>query len=142
MIYYFVKDGIVFFFTWRTIIYLINPQLLNTLIYFCLPPLLFFWPPLSWVGGMGNLSQTRVKPAPPVVEVWSFNHWIAREVFPYLKKKKFVLAYFWLPQVLSCCTQALKLWHEGLAAPRHVESSSRTRDGTRAPCIGRWILNH
>ena len=29
MIYYFAKDGIVFFFTWRTIIYLINPQLLN-----------------------------------------------------------------------------------------------------------------
>ena len=29
----------------------------------------------------------------------------------------------------------------GLVAPRHVESS-RTRDQTRVPCIGRWILNH
>ena len=28
-----------------------------------------------------------------------------------------------------------------LVAPRHV-GSSRTRDRTRVPCIGRWILNH
>ena len=29
----------------------------------------------------------------------------------------------------------------GTAAPQHVESS-QTRDGTRVPCLGRWILNH
>ena len=29
----------------------------------------------------------------------------------------------------------------GLVAPQHVESS-RIRDWTRVPCIGRWILNH
>ena len=29
----------------------------------------------------------------------------------------------------------------GLVAPRHV-GSSQTRDRTRVPCIGRWILNH
>ena len=29
----------------------------------------------------------------------------------------------------------------GLVAPRHV-GSSRTRDRTRVPCIGRWTLNH
>ena len=29
----------------------------------------------------------------------------------------------------------------GLIVPRHVESS-QTRDRTRVPCIGRWILNH
>ena len=29
----------------------------------------------------------------------------------------------------------------GLVALRHVESS-QTRDQTRVPCIGRWILNH
>ena len=29
----------------------------------------------------------------------------------------------------------------GLAAPQHVESS-QTRDQTRIPCIGRWILIH
>ena len=29
----------------------------------------------------------------------------------------------------------------GLVAPRHV-GSSLTRDQTRVPCIGRWILNH
>ena len=29
----------------------------------------------------------------------------------------------------------------GLIAPQHV-GSSRTRDRTHVPCIGRWILNH
>ena len=38
-------------------------------------------------------------------------------------------------------TQAQWLWHMGLVAPRHVESSW-TRDRTLVPCIGRWILNH
>ena len=33
------------------------------------------------------------------------------------------------------------MWHVGLVAPRHV-GSSQTRDRTRVPCIGRWILNH
>ena len=33
------------------------------------------------------------------------------------------------------------MWHTGLVAPQHVESS-RTRARTRVPCIGRWILNH
>ena len=37
--------------------------------------------------------------------------------------------------------QAQQLWRTGLAAPRHV-GSSRTRDRTRVPCIGRRILNH
>ena len=37
--------------------------------------------------------------------------------------------------------QAQQLWHTGLVAPRHV-GSSWTRDRTRVPCIGRWILNH
>ena len=29
----------------------------------------------------------------------------------------------------------------GLVAPRYVESS-RTREQSRVPCIGRWILKH
>ena len=33
------------------------------------------------------------------------------------------------------------MWRTGLVAPRHV-GSSRTRAGTRVPCIGRRILNH
>ena len=33
------------------------------------------------------------------------------------------------------------MWHTGLAAPQHG-GSSRTRDRTRVPCIGRQILNH
>ena len=37
--------------------------------------------------------------------------------------------------------QAQQLWCTGLAAPRHM-GSSRTRDQTRVPCIGRQILNH
>ena len=42
----------------------------------------------------------------------------------------------------SCCSsRAQWLWHECLVAPKHVESS-RTRDWTHVPCIGRWILNH
>ena len=41
----------------------------------------------------------------------------------------------------SCGTWAQQLWLMGLVALWHV-GSSRTRDWTRAPCIGRWILNH
>ena len=47
----------------------------------------------------------------------------------------------------SCCRiQALgrrlqQLWHTGLVAPQHVESS-RTRDWTHVPCIGGQILIH
>ena len=41
----------------------------------------------------------------------------------------------------SCGTGAQQLWHTGLVAPRHG-GSSRTRDRTCVPCIGRWILNH
>ena len=37
--------------------------------------------------------------------------------------------------------QAHYLWLMGLVVPRHV-GSSRTRDRTRVPCIGRWILKH
>ena len=37
--------------------------------------------------------------------------------------------------------QAQQLWPTGPAAPRHV-GSSRTRDRTRVPCIGRQTLNH
>ena len=33
------------------------------------------------------------------------------------------------------------MWRTGLVALRQV-GSSRTRDQTRVPCIGRWILNH
>ena len=33
------------------------------------------------------------------------------------------------------------MWCTGLVAPRHV-GSSRTRDRTHVPCIGRRILNH
>ena len=36
----------------------------------------------------------------------------------------------------SCGSQAQQLWHTGLFAPRHV-GSSRIRDQTRVPCIGR-----
>ena len=37
--------------------------------------------------------------------------------------------------------QAQQLWLAGLVAPWHVQSS-RTRDQTRVPCLGRQILNH
>ena len=36
---------------------------------------------------------------------------------------------------------AQQLWHMGLVASQHV-GSSRTRDQTSVPCIGRWILYH
>ena len=38
-------------------------------------------------------------------------------------------------------TWARSLWHIGLGAPQHVESSW-TKDRTPVPCIGRWILSH
>ena len=47
-------------------------------------------------------------------------------------------------QQLQCTgsgAQAQQLWRAGLVAPWHV-GSSRTRDRTRVPCIGRRILNH
>ena len=34
-----------------------------------------------------------------------------------------------------------QLWRTGLAAPGHV-GSSWTRDQTRVPCVGRWVLIH
>ena len=49
-----------------------------------------------------------------------------------------MLQQLWL---MGSRVQAQQLWHTGLLAPWHV-GSSRTRDRTHAPCIGRWILNH
>ena len=43
--------------------------------------------------------------------------------------------------LVSSRAQAQQLWHMGLVAPQHVESS-QTRAQTLVPCIGRWILNH
>ena len=37
--------------------------------------------------------------------------------------------------------QPLKLWHTGIVAPRHVESS-QSRDRICVPHIDRWILGH
>ena len=48
------------------------------------------------------------------------------------------------PTGFSSCgsrAQAQQLWCTGLVGPWHV-GSSRTRDRTRVPCIGRRILNH
>ena len=49
----------------------------------------------------------------------------------------------WDPQLWLAGSreQAQQLWHTGLVAPRHV-GSSRTRDRTCDPSIGRRILNH
>ena len=41
----------------------------------------------------------------------------------------------------SCGAQAQQLWHKGLVTPQHV-GSSRARDQTHVPCVGKWILNH
>ena len=41
----------------------------------------------------------------------------------------------------SCCVWAQELWHMGLVALKHVESS-QNRDPTHVPCIGRQILIH
>ena len=46
----------------------------------------------------------------------------------------------WLPPPASRA-QVQQLWHMGLVAPWHVESS-QIRDWTYACCIGRWILYH
>ena len=49
----------------------------------------------------------------------------------------------WAPRLwlVGSSAQAQQLWHTGLAAPWHV-GSSRTRDQTCVPCIGRQVLNH
>ena len=44
--------------------------------------------------------------------------------------------YLWL---VGFRVRAQYLWHMYLAAPWHV-GSSWARNGTRVPCIGRWIL--
>ena len=53
----------------------------------------------------------------------------------------FLLWWFLLLGLLHPRAQAQWLWHIGLAAPWHVESS-QTRDQTRVPCIVRRILIH
>ena len=40
---------------------------------------------------------------------------------------------------ISCGMWAQELWHMGLVAPRHVESS-QIRDWTHVPCVGRQVL--
>ena len=45
---------------------------------------------------------------------------------------------FWLPGFRA---QAQYLWHSGLVALKHVESS-QIRDRTHVSCISRWILYH
>ena len=41
----------------------------------------------------------------------------------------------------TCSSWAQELWHTGLIAVGHVESS-QTRDQTCVPWIGRWLPNH
>ena len=41
----------------------------------------------------------------------------------------------------SCRAPPQYLWHTGLVTLQNVQSSW-TRDQTRVPCVGRWILNH
>ncbi|KAJ8794162.1 hypothetical protein J1605_003308 [Eschrichtius robustus] len=51
---------------------------------------------------------------------------------------------FLVQEDLTCCRAKCRLsswWRMGLVALRHVRSS-RTRDRTFVPCIGRRILNH
>ena len=46
--------------------------------------------------------------------------------------------------LFSCCrtwTLERRISNTGLFTPWHV-GSSRTRDRTSVPCIGRWVLNH
>ena len=42
---------------------------------------------------------------------------------------------------LLIAVASLHMWHMGLVAPWHVDSS-QTRNQTYVPCIGRQILNH
>ena len=44
----------------------------------CRGCLFFFW--LCYVACRILVLRPRIKPTPPVVEVWSLNHWIGREV--------------------------------------------------------------
>ena len=56
-----------------------------------------------------------------------------------LRCVRFSLRWLHLLRNTGSRAQAQKLWHTDLVAPRHV-GSSRTRDRTRVPCIGKWIL--
>ena len=53
----------------------------------------------------------------------------------------FSLQWLLLLQSMGCRAQAQQLRLMGLVAPKPVESSW-SRDQTRVPCPGRWILNH
>ena len=53
----------------------------------------------------------------------------------------FSLQWLLLLRSMGSRAQAQQLWPSGLVALRHV-GSSQTRDRTRVPCTGRWILNH
>ena len=65
--------------------------------------------------------------------------WLLRAVAPLAAEQA-----LWLTRVSRRGSQALELWHTGLAAPRYVRSS-RTRGWTHASCISctsRRILYH
>ena len=51
-----------------------------------------------------------------------------------------VFLFVWLVSY-GCTGSLLQHMGSGVVAYRHV-GSSQIRDQTRAPCIGRWILNH
>ena len=51
------------------------------------------------------------------------------------------LLFIGLHRLLSLRTTGSVVVAPGLVVLKHL-GSSRTRDGTRVPCIGRWILNH
>ena len=47
----------------------------------------------------------------------------------------------WVHRLQELQHEGWGFWHAGFVAPRHVESS-HTRDRTRIPCFGKWILYH
>ena len=69
--------------------------------------LFYFWPHCAACGIL--VSRPGIKPASPEVEVWSLNHWTAREVPNplYYFSLKFIFIYLLLAVFgLCCCARA------------------------------------
>ena len=88
-----------------------------------------------------------------IIHLFNFGlHWVflavrglslfaARRGYSQLQSLGFSLCWLLLWSSGSRAHGYQHLWYTGFVALRHVDSS-QTRDRTRIPFIGRWILNH
>ena len=121
------------------------------------------WPQSTAQGILA--PQPGVEPVPPALDTWSLfcfiNYFrlcwvfVAAHVLFLVAANGFYLFWcvgfsVWWVLLLSTalgglgfssCSSGAQKWRTSFVAPQHVRSS-RTRDQTRVPCIGRRVLHH